>query len=128
MFRIGDKVKAHAFVITKYYAEDFATRVGGSIIHSPSPKINSDGIKCLVRVPQQVDGVIIGWTMRQTGRRYFGHMPTGYDFDDYEPTTFESDKHHKVWLIAKSNSSQRYFQPIACLEEDLEEVDDILPA
>jgi hypothetical protein len=120
--RKGQIVKIVAEVITTYAFDVFRrnTDTAWKIIHEP-PLVSSgdkSNYRCLCRLEYDtpISVVLLGKTTIQTGIR----EPEHKYIDDYDPPTFYSDKHHKVWVVvAYSDTDNRYISPFYVLESDI---------
>ena len=65
--------------------------------------------------PQPWQGIVVGWSTRQTGKVY----PPSGGYYDYEPGYLQVDKTFTVFMVQPLDTN-RWVRPIACLEEDLD--------
>jgi len=110
-FKLGDVVRCRATVFTSYVAPGNAWEC--ELVHAPSgsPK---PGHKYLYRFPldDQVNGMIIGYTHRDTGC----YQHASYYAEDSDPPYLEIDKRHRVWMVVVE---LRWHEPWLVLEDDL---------
>ena len=112
----GDIVKVKATVETLY--GDRVSEPEPETIHSAGNTVNH---KNLYRFETSFTGVVLGITRRATGV-YFGCGPVAGL--EYEPAGLGVDKYHPVWMVADLHG-QQYHAPIACLESDLEVIQEV---
>jgi len=112
----GDVVKVVACVEMTYGMQG----IEHQILHMP-PGNQSGNLRYLVRIVEKESwtGMVIGYTFRFTGYREAGHA---WDWDEMEPSRLTPDKSHKVWLVEPVGKSDRWTEPVTCLEEDLEPI------
>ena len=118
----GDIVNIKAYVFTSYgrSVDEGKIRDFGTNIHQPK---GSGLIKALFRFSFSHPwvGIVLGKSYRATGRYH------SVQYDDTLPYLIE-DKRHSVIMVQPLDGTQRYYEPIPCLEEDLEAVLDIQEA
>jgi hypothetical protein len=114
----GDVVLVNAYVTTRY------AETGDEIAHAPEGDIYKESIKCLIkhRPPEPFKGLVVGYSFRATGY-YCPSKPEYGEFGtilSYDPAILSEDKRHKVWMVQPfGDSDNRWYKPLACLEEDL---------
>lgn len=116
----GDIVKAKACVWTKYLKYPIReAEIFGELKHIPK---GGGLVKCLIRFQYggPIVGVVEGYSYRATG---------WYGYEDMDcPAHLMEDKRHKVVRVQPLDGTSRYYEPLVCLEEDLEVVLDIQEA
>lgn len=112
-YKKGDKVLVRATVYTK----EGMRRWGYSeVVYEPQRSDSRGYPRCLNRVQDDEPwiGVVVGCSVRKTGIHFPG---SGYD----DPGELRDEKNHPVVMVIPTHTSQ-WIRPYACLESDLEPV------
>ena len=121
-FELGQKVRVKARVDTGYeddrliiglYIQEREKNPRFTVMHKP----NMGRDRCLFRLEleEPVEGAIIGYAWRLTGR-YFA---SNGNYSDWSPAYLQEDRRFKVWMIA---TTLRWKKPLLVLEEDIIEM------
>jgi len=121
LFDKGDIVYCRARVETTYPYSKYADKLSKleTIVAAPPKEWQNDNGKAMVRTAEPFYGILIGVTKRAIGSFTPG-SPGGFG-EDYEPANLNVTDWIRVWLVEPldMNGTNRYYKPIAVLEEDL---------